>query len=42
MSASHSSVAMETTMPDTETVLSWVHFGDLGTRLGPNRNGRKW
>ncbi|MGH2842418.1 MAG: metallophosphoesterase family protein [Solirubrobacteraceae bacterium] len=26
---------METTMPDTETVLSWVHFGDLHiTRAG--------
>jgi predicted phosphodiesterase len=32
MSASHSFVATETKMADTDTVLSWVHFGDLHIR----------
>jgi 3',5'-cyclic-AMP phosphodiesterase len=35
MSASHSFAATETKMADTDTVLSWVHFGDLHiTRAG--------
>jgi 3',5'-cyclic-AMP phosphodiesterase len=31
---------METTMPDTETVLSWVHFGDLHIAQAGKQNYR--
>ncbi len=31
---------METTMPDTETVLSWVHFGDLHIKRAEEQNHR--
>jgi Icc protein len=40
MSASHSFVAMETRMADTDTVLSWVHFGDLHIRHAEEQNYR--